>query len=129
MAFFTRLKQTIMSNLFLDLSIATIERALAIRKEIEALQASLNAILGGAAVAPVASSPVIKDGRKGKRSAASRAKMVAAAKARWAKKKGTSTPVEAVVGGVKRKKRIMSPEGRARIAAAQKARWAKAKKA
>ena len=70
------------------------------------------------------------DGRKGKRSAASRAKMAAAQKARWAKKRGdASAPVKAVVNGAKKKKRTMSPEARARIAAAQKARWAKQKAA
>ena len=44
----------------------------------------------------------------------------AAAKARWAKYRGTET---------KAPKRKMSAEGRARLAAAVKARWAKAKKA
>jgi hypothetical protein len=53
--------------------------------------------------------------------------MAAAAKARWAKKKGIPTkaaPVEAVVNGAK-KKRFVSPEARAKMAAAQRARWAK----
>ena len=134
-----------MSNSFWDLPIATIEKALSIRKQIEALREAEEAIMGGsstgngavakrrgrpaktAVVEPVASKV---DGRKGKRSAASRAKMAAAQKARWAKKRGgASSPVKAVVNGAEKRKRTMSPEARARIAAAQKARWAKQKAA
>jgi len=120
-----------MSTSFFDLPIATIEKALAIRKEIEALQASLNGILGGVRESVTAASVVVAtkkvDGRKGKKSPATVAKMAAAAKARWAKKKGASTkvaPVEAVVNGPK-KKRFVSPEARAKMAAAQRARWAR----
>lgn len=120
-----------MSTSFFDLPIATIEKALAIRKEIEALQASLNGILGGvgASVTPASGAVAAKkvDGRKGKKSPATLAKMAAAAKARWAKKKGASTkaaPVEVVANGAK-KKRFVSPEARAKMAAAQRARWAK----
>jgi hypothetical protein len=117
-----------MSNPLLSLPIATIEKALAIRKELEALQSSLNKILGGRNVEAVVASPVVKDGRKGKRSAATRAKMKAAQQARWAAKKGESVVAEPAIKSVK-KKRTMSPEARERIAAAQRARWAKAKKA
>jgi len=120
-----------MSTSFFDLPVATIEKALGIRKQIEALQASANELLGGVkdSVTPTSVAVTTKkvDGRKGKRSAATLAKMAAAAKARWAKKKGISTkaaPVEAVVIGAK-KKRFVSPEARAKMAAAQRARWAK----
>ena len=110
-----------MSNSFWDLPIATIEKALGIRKEIEALQASINSILGGTTTKQ--STPTKVDGRKGKRSAASRAKMAASQKARWAKKNaGSTSPVAKAP-----KKGGMSAAGRARIAAAQKARWAKVK--
>jgi hypothetical protein len=120
-----------MSTSLLDLPVATIEKALAIRKEIEALQTSLHSILGGVKESVTPTSPAVitkkADGRKGKRSPAARARMAAAQKARWAKKNGASTkaaPVEAVVSGAK-KKRFVSPEARAKMAAAQKARWAK----
>jgi len=121
----------------LDCSISTLEKVLSIREQIEALNQSVADIMGGGSgtgtvakrrgrppkIASV--KPVIAkvDGRKGKRSAATRAKMAAAAKARWAAKNAGATPV------IKspRKKGTMSPEGRARIAAAQRARWAKAK--
>ena len=73
--------------------------------------------------------PVVEVKKKRTFSAASKAKMAAAQKARWAKKNGTApAAVEAPVVKT-RKKRTMSPEARARIAAAQKARWAKVKKA
>ena len=81
-----------MSNSLLTLPISTIEKALAIRIHIEALQAEVDEILGGKSVkAPAASSEIasgiVKDGRKVKRSAATRARMAAAQKARWAAKK------------------------------------------
>ena len=58
-------------------------------------------------------------------SAAAKAKISAAAKARWAKIKGA--PAAPAAKSLKKKGGI-SPEGRARIAAAQKARWAALKK-
>jgi hypothetical protein len=102
------------------LSTAKLKKALAIREKIEALQASIKEIFGEGTTSSIA------DGRKRKKSAATLAKMSAAAKARWAKK--ASPTATSAINGAK-KKRTMSPEGRARIAAAQKARWAKAKKA
>lgn len=66
---------------------------------------------------------------KGKRSmsAAARARISAAAKARWAKvKAATGEPAAAAAAPAPKKaKRKMSAEGRARIVAATKARWAR----
>lgn len=124
---------------FWDHSIETIERALNIRKQIEALKASVDHIMGGGTSGAVtkrrgrpakaASLSTKADRRKEKRSPAAKAKMAAAQKARWAAKRGgASADIAApVVNGTEKKKRTMSPEGRARIAAAQKARWAKVK--
>jgi len=53
-------------------------------------------------------------------SASARARISAAAKARWAKIKGKSA---------KKAKRKMSAKAKARLSALAKARWAKAKKA
>jgi hypothetical protein len=119
-----------MSTSFWDHPIETIEKALQIRKQIEALRESLSEIYNGAGKRASGVSGKKVDGRKGKRSAAVRAKMVAAQRARWAKKHG-KTPVgkaevKAEAKGP-RKKRTMSPEARAKIAAAQRARWAKQK--
>ena len=136
-----------MSHSILDIPIATLEKVIAIRKQIEALKADEQQILGGSApvvtlvakrrgrppkVASVASpasaaAPVLEVKKKRTFSAASKAKMAAAQKARWAKKNGTAPA--AVEAPVVKKKRTISPEGLARIAAAQKARWAKVKKA
>ncbi len=132
---------------FWELPIATLEKALDIRKRIEVLKAQEAGIMSGGSpfgtptkrrgrppkTAAVVSVADKVDGRKGKRSKAARAKMAAAQKARWAAKKGgeVAPPAEPttahVVSGSKKKKRTMSPEARARIAAAQKARWAKVK--
>ena len=116
----------LMSNSFWDHPIAAIEKALNIRKKIEALQESLSEIYSGT-VPHV--SPKSVDGRKGKRSAAARAKMAAAQKARWAKKNAASTSPAESVTKARKKRKTMSPEARAKIAAAQRARWAKQKAA
>jgi hypothetical protein len=143
-----------MPNSFWDHPIETIEKALSIRKQIEALQETLNKIYGGKAPAVTGTAAVVRrgrgrprktavvatpsakvDGRKAPRSAATRAKMAAAAKARWAAKKGVAKAsaksaapaTTAASSNGRKKKRTMSPEGRARIAAAQRARWAKLK--
>ena len=86
---FLRLNISTMSNSIWELPIATNEKALAIRKEIEALQESINSILGGATTGQTITATKV-DGRKGKRSAATLARMAASAKARWAKRKGSS---------------------------------------
>ena len=85
---------------FWDHPIATIEKALDLRKAIEALKATLVETMGGiengnakvakrkgrpAKTASVESTTAKVDGRKRKRSAATIAKMKAAQKARWAK--------------------------------------------
>ena len=61
--------------------------------------------------------------RRGRMSAAGRARIAAARRARWAKVKGK------VVSITTRKKRKLSGAALARIRAAQKARWAKWRKA
>jgi hypothetical protein len=102
-----------------------LEEALHIRKQIAALEDKLRSMFGGKSDGVIRSSSALtKDPRNGKRSAAVRAKMAAAQRARWAKSKGeTSTPVVPKKKG----KRTMSPEAKAKIAAAQKERWAKVK--
>ena len=133
-----------MYNSFWEYPIATIEKALEIRKQIEALQESLSEIYGGStnhvSAEPAKAAKTAKpdkpdkpdkavDGRKGKRSAAARAKMAAAQKARWAKRRGGTTTLAPAESPVKvgRKRKVMSPEARAKIAAAQRARWARQK--
>ena len=65
--------------------------------------------------------------RKGRLSAAARAKIAAAQRARWAKVRAKKGQSGKVVG--MRKHRAMSAAARRKIAAAQRARWAKVKAA
>ncbi|HET6178640.1 MAG TPA: hypothetical protein VFE61_17055 [Candidatus Sulfotelmatobacter sp.] len=66
-------------------------------------------------------------GTRSKISAAGRARIAAAQKARWAKVRATSGPNKKVVGMPK--KRNLSAAAREKIAAAQRVRWAKVKAA
>ena len=104
-----------------------LKRSLAISEQIAALEAELGAIFNGAAptkaTGTAKAAPTAGDGRKGKRSPETIAKMKAAQQARWAKVKAPApakTEAPAKKGG-------MSAAGKAKIAAAQKARWAKLK--
>lgn len=110
------------------LTIEQLKRAIQIEEQIEALRNQLNAVLSGVNTGKVESllnTVMALGGRKGKRSAATRAKMAAAQKARWAQKNGGAVEADAVAQKpAKKKKRKMSPEGRARIIEAQKKRWA-----
>ena len=96
----------------LNLTTAKLRRIIALKQQIEKLQARLEALATGA------SAPL---GRPAKKkwtmSAAARRKIAAAQRARWAKVKGTTKPAK--------KKRTMSAAARAKIAAAARARWAK----
>jgi hypothetical protein len=113
-----------MPTSFWDHPIETIEKVLHIRKQIEALQQSLREIYGdGTQPLVMEQLTLAKDGRKGKRSAATRVKMKAAQQARWAKKKPVAVkPVKAA-----KAKRTMSAASRKRMAAGQRARRTKEK--
>jgi len=120
-------------------SIEQLKRAIVIQEQIDKLEAELKAVLSGAVstVAPVQASPVAKPAKKKRKmSAAGRANIIAAQKARWDKINGvkaaatTSTmPAPKATKAVKKKaKRNISVEARAKMATAAKKRWAKAKK-
>jgi hypothetical protein len=82
-----------------------------IQERIQSLQSELNEILGGEAPAPVQATEAPR--KKWKVSAAGRARMRAAQRARWAVIKGTA-PSE---GPTPKKKRKMSAQGLANIRA------------
>lgn len=103
-----------------DLSIQQLRQAANLKEKISALETQLSQLLGSTAK-PVAVKAVKK---KRGMSAAGRAKIAAAARARWAKVKVAKTVTKPA-----KKKGGMSAAGRARISAAAKARWAKAKAA
>jgi len=110
-------------------SLDQLKRALAIAEQIQKLEAEYAALLGGKpAVAPTSITAAAKPAKRGGKrtlSAEARAKMAAAAEARWAKKGRGVPPLVKTA----RKKRVLSAEGRARIVAAVKARHAAARKA
>ena len=117
-------------------TISQLKHAIALSEQIEKLQIELASLFGGSAkvsaptaVAPATTAPATKPKKSGF-SAEHRAKLAAAAKARWAKKneaKAPATPVAKAAPAPKKKGGI-SPEGLARIKAAQKLRWAKFRK-
>jgi hypothetical protein len=107
-----------------------LRKAADLQEKIAQLQSELAAILGS----EVEAIPVTKPARKkGGMSAAGRAKIAAAQKARWAKVKVAKAKPSVFTAAVKaliaakpvKKTHKMSAAGRARIAAVQKARWAK----
>jgi hypothetical protein len=110
----------------MQLSLEQLKQAIAIREQIEALETKLSTLLGGTS-SPVEAAPRQKKGM----SAVGRARVAAAQKARWAKKKQIAKvgAPSSVPAQPKVKTKTMSPEARARIASAQKARWAKIKAA
>ncbi len=101
----------------LNLSTAKLKRIIALKQQIEKLSAKLESLAGGKAA------PAAKPGRKKwTMGPAARAKIAAAARARWAK-------VHAAADKPAKKKRTMSAEAREKIAAAARARWAKVRAA
>jgi hypothetical protein len=121
----------------LNLTATQLIKAAGIAGEIERLNAELAKLFGSSASAPApvpaaietAKTPGKRGPKKGGMSAAGRAAIAAAQKARWAKHKQNALKVEAAKiewpKAARPAKRKMSAEGRARIIAAQKARWAK----
>ena len=110
-------------------SIVQLKRAISIAEEINKLESELAGLVGGSSAAPKAPSAPVPKRRKRKVSATVRAKLAAAATARWAKIKGAFAAPATSPAIPRKKKRKLSPEGRARIVAALKARWAAKKKA
>jgi hypothetical protein len=100
-----------------------LRKAADIQEKIQALQEDLNAILGSDVFTPA--EPTEARRKRRKVSAAGRARMRAAQKARWAKIKGTAPSDEPA----QKPKIQRSAAWRAAVSAAAKARWAKAKKA
>ena len=105
-----------MNNSISSLTTIQLRRTADLKEKIDALAEELSSILGSP------TSAVSEVPKRHKMSAAGRAKVAAAQKARWAKVKEAKPSVE-----TPKKKRKMSAAGRARIIAAQKVRWAKVK--
>jgi hypothetical protein len=100
----------------LSLTSVQLRRAAGFKEKIDALTKELASLLGASASV---SAKAPKRGNK--MSAAGRAKIVAAQKARWAKLKAAK-PAK-----LPKKRKKMSATAKAKISAAAKARWAKVK--
>jgi len=115
-----------MTNSLASLSVVQLKRAIDLKEKIEALNKELSSILG----APASESPSAKPVKRGGMSAAGRARIAAAQKARWAKVKGVKADAAPVAAKpVAKKKFTMSASAKAAISKAAKARWAKIKAA
>ena len=133
-------------NSLINLTPKELRKAANLQEKIQSLQKELGQLLDGGEI-PV---PFVKAPQKRRMSAAGRRAIAAAARARWAKVKGTKPGRKAgrkmsakglanIRAGVLKRmknqgkatkpKRKMSAAGRAALAAAAKARWAKAKAA
>lgn len=104
-----------------DITPKQLRKAANLKEKIEALQARLAVILGSPAEAT--GDGVVR--KRHKMSAAGRARIAAAAKARWARIKGTSMSTRHALKPDRRR----SAATRARLSAMAKARWRKARAA
>lgn len=127
----------------INLTSTQLRKAADLKDQISSLQMQLTTLLGGSkTLAPAATiKPVLA--KKGAMSAAGKARIIAAQKARWAKikaAKAKSAPVakavvapkpvaKAVKLAVVKKGRVISAEARAKMAAAAKLMWVKIKAA
>src|SRR5215469_9405898 len=95
----------------MDTSVKTLQEAISIRRQIDNLEKRLSSVLKGAPSKPAA--PI--GGRYF--SPATRAKLAAAAKARWARQRGPATAAPA------KKKGQLTPAGRRKLSHFMEARW------
>ena len=106
----------------MDISVKDLQEAISIRQQIDNLQRRLSSLLRGAPQRPtVPTARAITHGRYF--SPATRAKLAAAARARWARTRST-----APAAPVKRKGQL-TPAGRRKLSQLMKARWAARRKA
>jgi hypothetical protein len=112
----------------MDISVKELEEATSIRRQIDNLQQRLSSILRGTTSRTVSAPPAARATRPAQRgryfSPATRAKLAAAAKARWARLRGSATPAATPA----RKKGQLTPAGRRRLSQLMKARWAARRK-
>ena len=102
----------------MDISVEALQEAISIRRQIDALENRLSSILGGSSPGPST-----HGGGRRHMSAATRAKLAAAAKARWARQKaGIKTTAPKKKGGI-------TAAGRKRLSQLMKARWAARRRA
>ena len=108
-----------MRTLLSSLSVQQLRKAATLKEKIQSLEKELGQLLGSSAQ-PVAQAAPRK---KFKMSKAARARISAAAKARWAKVKGTKASVKPAGKG----RRKMSAAAKAKLSAKMKMVWARRK--
>jgi hypothetical protein len=108
----------------LNLTPAQLKHAADIKEQIIALESELQSILGGIRHVANGAAPSPFRTRRNRMSAAGRARIIAAQRARWAKFKSGRGGKARPAG-----KRTLNAAARAKIAAAARARWARAKAA
>ena len=96
-----------------------LRRAADLKDQIDLLQRKVDAMLGTSTLAGDGAIPP----KRRRMSRAGRAAIAAAARARWAKLRGTASAAVPT----KKRKRKMSAAGKARLSALAKARWKKAR--
>ena len=109
----------------MDLSLKSLQQAVDIREQIDALEKRLASLFQGTAPQSAAAPAA---GRKRTMSPAARKRIAEAQRARWAKQRSTSSSSAKTRTG-SGKRPPMSEEARARLAASAKKRWAAAKRA
>jgi Spy/CpxP family protein refolding chaperone len=110
----------------MDISVKALQEAIAIRRQIDALEKRLSVILGAATPERTASmTKVISVKEKGGLTPAARRKLSQLMKARWAARKKRARTKRSRVA----KKAALTPAGRKRLSQLMKARWAARRKA
>ena len=115
-------------NTYLTLHAALVTEKAQIEARLKEIQQALNQSGPTPAAAPIATTAT-PSRMKRVFSAATKRKMAASQKARWAAKKTVATPEAQPKAAPKPTKRKYSAEAKARMAAGAKARWAKARAA
>jgi hypothetical protein len=107
----------------MNLSLRSLEEAVAIRRQIEQLESRLRALFR---IAPSSSSDTSTARRT--MSAAARARIAAAQRARWVKQKASSAATAETSEQKPRRKGELTAAGRKKLSDLMKARWAARKK-
>jgi hypothetical protein len=107
----------------MDISVKDLQEAISIRQQIDNLQQRLSSLLGGGPQRSTGSTASDSTASGRYFSPATRAKLAAAARARWARTRGTSGATPAGKRGQ------LTPAGRRKLSQLMKARWAARRKA
>jgi len=106
----------------MDVSVKELQEAISIRQQIDGLQRRLSSLLRGAPQRPTPATAPTASGRYFSR--ATRAKLSAAARARWARTRGSTKG-----GAPTKRKGQLTAAGRRKLSQLMKARWAARRKA